>query len=58
MELVKRGEKLGLWKYKEATNELVQKETPSKGTTSQDGALQDKSSQPKAVEGDKGAAQK
>lgn len=32
VELVKRGEKLGLWKYKEATNELVQTETPSKGT--------------------------
>jgi curli production assembly/transport component CsgG len=32
VELVKRGEKLSLWKYKEATNELVQKETPSKGT--------------------------
>lgn len=32
VELVKRGEKLGLWKYKEASNELVQKETPSKGT--------------------------
>lgn len=58
VELVKRGEKLGLWKYKEATNELVQKETPSKGTAIQDGALQDKPSQPKAVEGNKGAAQK
>ena len=33
VELVKRGEKLGLWKYKEATNELVQKDTPSKVTT-------------------------
>ena len=32
VELVKKGENLGLWKYKEASNELVQKETPSKGT--------------------------
>jgi curli production assembly/transport component CsgG len=29
VDLVKKGEKLGLWKYKEVTNELVQKETPS-----------------------------
>jgi curli production assembly/transport component CsgG len=28
VELVKKGEKLGLWKYKEVSNELVQKETP------------------------------
>lgn len=33
VELVKRGEKLGLWKYKEVTNELVQKETPTKGAS-------------------------
>ena len=33
IELIKRGEKLSLWKYKEASNELVQKETPSKGAT-------------------------
>jgi len=36
VELVKKGEKLGLWKYKEASNELVQKETPSKGTVNTD----------------------
>jgi curli production assembly/transport component CsgG len=29
VDLVKKGEKLGLWKYKEVTNELVQKEPPS-----------------------------
>jgi len=29
VELVKKGEKLGLWKYKEVSNELVQKEAPS-----------------------------
>lgn len=33
VELVKRGERLGLWKYKEATNELVQKETPIERNT-------------------------
>jgi curli production assembly/transport component CsgG len=32
VDLVKKGEKLGLWKYKEASNELVQKETPIEGT--------------------------
>jgi curli production assembly/transport component CsgG len=37
VELVKRGENLGLWKYKEASNELVQKETPSKGTAETSG---------------------
>lgn len=31
VELVKKGEGLGLWKYKEASNELVQKETPGEG---------------------------
>jgi curli production assembly/transport component CsgG len=31
VELVKKGEKLGLWKYKEGSNELVQKETPIEG---------------------------
>lgn len=31
VELVKNGERLGLWKFKESTNELVQKETHSKG---------------------------
>ena len=40
VELVKKGEGLGLWKYKENPNELVQKETQTKGTgesnTSQD----------------------
>jgi curli production assembly/transport component CsgG len=43
VELVKRGEKLELWKYKEATNELVQKDTPSKVTT-ETGGLQKQSS--------------
>jgi curli production assembly/transport component CsgG len=38
VELVKNGESLGLWKYKESTNELVQKETQSKGAVLSDGA--------------------
>lgn len=38
VEMVKKGEKLGLWKYKEASNELVQKETSNKGTASSTGA--------------------
>jgi curli production assembly/transport component CsgG len=31
VELVKSGEKLGLWKYKENSNELVQEKTPGEG---------------------------
>ena len=42
VELVKKGEGLGLWKYKENPNELVQKETQTKGT-GESSALQDKS---------------
>jgi curli production assembly/transport component CsgG len=38
VELVKKGEKLGLWKYKEVSNELVQKETQAKGTGDTNGA--------------------
>jgi curli production assembly/transport component CsgG len=52
VELVKHGEKLGLWKYKEASNELVQKETPSEGTA-KGGNPQKQPDQPKAVEGNK-----
>jgi curli production assembly/transport component CsgG len=39
IEMVKKGENLGLWKYKEASNELVQNETSSKGTASSAGAV-------------------
>lgn len=31
VDLVKKGEKLGLWKYKEVSNELVQEKSSSKG---------------------------
>lgn len=33
VELIKRGEQQGLWKYKEKTNELVQKKTDAEGTS-------------------------
>jgi curli production assembly/transport component CsgG len=33
VEMVKKGEKLGLWKYKEASNELVQSKTAPEGDT-------------------------
>jgi curli production assembly/transport component CsgG len=33
VEMVKKGERLGLWKYKENSNELVQEKTPSEGAT-------------------------
>ena len=38
VELVKNGESLGLWKYKESANELVQKETRDKGPGQNGGA--------------------
>ena len=40
VDLVKKGEKLGLWKYKEVTNELVQKETPSESAVPVDHSLE------------------
>jgi hypothetical protein len=52
VELVKRGEKLGLWKYKEASNELVQKNSPSEGTVTS-GGPQKQPSQSTVVEGNK-----
>ena len=33
IELIKKGERQNLWKYKEKPNELVQKETPREGAT-------------------------
>ena len=33
IELIKKGERNGLWKFKEKPDELVQKETPREGTT-------------------------
>lgn len=32
VELIRKGERQGLWKFKEKTNELVQKDTEAKGT--------------------------
>ena len=52
VELVKKGEKLGLWQFKEANNELVQKETPREGAV-KDAAPENKSNQPKTDEGKK-----
>lgn len=40
IELVKSGKNLGLWKYKEASNELVQKETPREGAAKAPSASQ------------------
>ena len=53
VELVKKGEKLGLWKFKEANNELVQKETPREEGAAQSSTTENKPSQPKADEGKK-----
>jgi curli production assembly/transport component CsgG len=40
IELVKSGKNLGLWKYKEVSNELVQKETPREGAAQAPSASQ------------------
>jgi curli production assembly/transport component CsgG len=52
VELVSKGERLGLWKYKENSNELVQAKTPSKDGTEVSGPSQ-KPSQPTVGEGNK-----
>lgn len=57
VELVKSGEKLGLWKYKENSNELVQTKTPVEGTTKSDPAPQ-QSQKSTTAEGDKGNTSK
>jgi curli production assembly/transport component CsgG len=57
VELVKKGEKLSLWKYKEASNELVQKETPGEGA-GKGNAPQQQPAKSNPVEGDKGTSSK
>jgi curli production assembly/transport component CsgG len=57
VELVKSGEKLGLWKYKENSNELVQEKTPGEGT-SKGNAPQQQSQKSNSTEGDKGITSK
>jgi curli production assembly/transport component CsgG len=57
VELVKSGEKLGLWKYKENSNELVQEKTPGEGT-SKGNAPQQQSQKSNSTEGDKGTTSK
>lgn len=50
VELIRKGENQGLWKYKEKPNELVQKETPREGAAKGAPASQ-QSNSGKAVEG-------
>ena len=50
VELISKGERQGLWKYKEKPNELVQKETPREGAAKTAPAPQQSDSR-KAVEG-------
>jgi curli production assembly/transport component CsgG len=40
IELIKSGKNLGLWKYKEASNELVQQKTKTEGTAKESAASQ------------------
>jgi curli production assembly/transport component CsgG len=56
VEIINKGERQGLWKFKEKPNELVQKETPSKDAAKTASAPQ-QSSGGKAVEGNNEPAQ-
>ena len=56
VEIINKGERQGLWKFKEKPNELVQKETPSKDAAKAATAPQ-QSSGGKAVEGNNKPAQ-
>ena len=53
IELVKQGKNLGLWKYKGATNELVQTQTPIQRTPTPSSSPQKQSNDGQAVGGDK-----
>jgi curli production assembly/transport component CsgG len=57
VELVKSGEKLVLWKYKENSNELVQEKTPGEGAA-KGNAPQQQSQKSVPTEGDKGTTSK
>jgi curli production assembly/transport component CsgG len=53
IELINKGERQNLWKFKEKPNELVQKETPREGTAKAPSAPSTQSSNGKVVEGNK-----
>ena len=55
IELVKSGKNLGLWKFKEKPNELVQKETPREGTAQAPSASSIQPSNGKTAGGNKEA---
>jgi curli production assembly/transport component CsgG len=53
VELINKGERQNLWKFKEKPNELVQKETPREGTAQAPSAPSIQSSNGKVVGGNK-----
>jgi curli production assembly/transport component CsgG len=55
IELINKGERQNLWKFKEKPNELVQKETPREGTAQAPSAPSTQSSNGKVVGGNKEA---
>ena len=55
IELINKGERQNLWKFKEKPNELVQKETPREGTAKAPSASSTQSSNGKVVGGNKEA---
>jgi hypothetical protein len=54
IELIKKGERQSLWKFKEKPNELVQKETPREGAAKTPSAPQ----QPDIAKRDEGSEEK
>jgi curli production assembly/transport component CsgG len=53
VELINKGERQGLWKFKEKPNELVQKETSSEGRAKASASPQNKSSDTKGADSGK-----
>jgi curli production assembly/transport component CsgG len=53
VELINKGERQGLWKFKEKPNELVQKETSSEGRAKASASPQNKSSDTKGADNGK-----
>lgn len=56
VELINKGERHGLWKFKEKPNELVQKETPRQGAAETDSSQKPRTDKSEAVGGNSGEA--
>jgi len=56
VELINKGERQGLWKFKEKPNELVQKETPRQGAAETDSSQKPRTDKPEAMGRNSGEA--